>query len=61
MEDKQARLTFLIDPQNKEAFEAICASRDETSSEVLRQLIMEYLSRHGVRLAAANDEGNVDS
>ena len=48
MDQKQARLTILIDPQNKEAFEAICASRDETSSEVVRQLILVYLAGHGV-------------
>ena len=48
MAKKQARLTILIDPQNKEAFEAICVSRDETSSEVVRQLILEYLAGHGV-------------
>ncbi|MDB5945729.1 MAG: hypothetical protein JWQ33_755 [Ramlibacter sp.] len=48
MEERQARLTILIDPQNKEAFEAICSSQEETSSEVVRQLILDYLARHGV-------------
>lgn len=48
MEEKQARLTVLIDPGNKEAFDAMCASRDLTSSEVVRQLILDYLARHGV-------------
>ncbi len=48
MDDKKARLTVLIDPQNKEAFDAICSSNNSSSSEVLRQLIVNYLDRHGV-------------
>ena len=48
MEEKLARLTVLIDPGNKQAFDAMCASRELTSSEVVRQLILEYLARHGV-------------
>jgi hypothetical protein len=54
MEDKQARLTVLIDPQNKEAFDAICASRAETSSEVVRQLIVGFLAQHGISYQAIN-------
>ena len=48
MDDKKARLTVLIDPRNKEAFDAICSSNNSSSSEVLRQLIVGYLERHGV-------------
>lgn len=48
MESKTARLTVLIDPNKKEAFEALCASQDLTSSQVVRQLIREYLQQHGV-------------
>ena len=48
MDEKQARLTVLIDPENKKAFDAICSSREETSSEVVRQLILEFLARNGV-------------
>lgn len=48
MDDKKARLTVLIDPQNKQAFDAICSSNNVTSSEVVRQLIVAYLQRHGV-------------
>jgi hypothetical protein len=48
MELKTARLTLLIDPAKKEAFEALCASQDLTPSQVVRQLIREYLARHGV-------------
>ncbi|MFC0400408.1 ribbon-helix-helix protein, CopG family [Paraburkholderia rhizosphaerae] len=48
METKTARLTVLIDPVKKEAFEKLCASQDLTPSQVVRQLIREYLEQHGV-------------
>jgi hypothetical protein len=49
MELKTARLTLLIDPAKKEAFERLCAAQDLTPSQVVRQLIREYLTQHGVR------------
>ncbi|HEF5870483.1 MULTISPECIES: ribbon-helix-helix protein, CopG family [Burkholderia] len=48
METKTARLTVLIDPAKKEAFEMLCAEQDLTPSQVVRQLIRDYLDRHGV-------------
>ena len=48
MEDKPARLTVLIDAESKKAFEALCAAQDITASQVVRQLIREYLDKHGV-------------
>ena len=48
MEDKPARLTVLIDADKKKAFEDLCAAQDITASQVLRQLIREYLSKHGM-------------
>ena len=48
MELKTARLTLLIDPAKKEAFERLCAQQDLTPSQVVRQLIREYLAQHGV-------------
>ena len=48
MEDKPARLTILIDAEKKRAFDELCASQDITASQVIRQLIREYLARHGV-------------
>ena len=48
MELKTARLTLLIDPAKKAAFERLCASQDRTPSQVVRQLIREYLAQHGV-------------
>lgn len=51
METKTARLTVLIDPVKKAAFEQLCAAQDLTPSQVVRQLIREYLERHGVEYA----------
>jgi len=48
MELKTARLTLLIDPAKKAAFEALCAQQDLTPSQVVRQMIREYLARHDV-------------
>jgi hypothetical protein len=48
MESKTARLTVLIDPDKKEAFETLCARQDQTASQVVRQLIRDYLAKHGV-------------
>ena len=48
MESKTARLTLLIDPNKKQAFEALCAAQDLTPSQVVRQLIRDYLQQHGV-------------
>lgn len=48
MEKKTARLTILIDPDKKKALESLCASQDLTSSQVVRQLIRDYLTKHGV-------------
>ena len=51
MESKTARLTLLIDPAKKEAFERLCARQDLTPSQVVRQLIRDYLALHGVTYA----------
>ena len=50
MEEK-ARLTILIDPVKKRAFEDLCASQDVTASQVVRMLIRKYLEQHGVQYA----------
>ncbi len=47
MELKTARLTLLIDPAKKAAFERLCARQDLTPSQVVRQLIRDYLTQHG--------------
>ncbi|SDI24902.1 ribbon-helix-helix protein, CopG family [Pseudomonas panipatensis] len=51
MENRTARLTVLIDPMKKKAFEELCASQDLTPSQVVRQLIRDYLESHGVSYA----------
>ncbi len=48
MESKTARFTVLMDPEKKKAFEALCARQDLTPSQVVRQLMREYLAKHGV-------------
>ena len=48
MELKTARLTLLIDPAKKEAFESLCARLDRTPSQVVRQLIRDFLVEHDV-------------
>ena len=48
MELKTARLTVLVDPAKKKAFEALCARQDVTPSQVVRRLIRDYLTHHGV-------------
>lgn len=46
MEHRTARFTILIDPRKKEIFEQICAAQDLTPSQVVRQLIREYIIAH---------------
>ena len=46
MENKTDRLTVLIDPRKKALFEQICAGQDLTPSQVVRQLIREYIIEH---------------
>jgi Ribbon-helix-helix protein len=48
MELKTARLTVLIDPAKKRAFEELCARQDVTPSQIVRRLIRDYLTENGV-------------
>lgn len=61
MEQKTARLTVLIDPTKKDAFEQLCAEQDVTPSQVVRQLIREYLDKHGVSYANQPTNGAANS
>ena len=45
MELKTARLTVLIDPAKKHAFEDLCRMQDMTPSQVVRRLIREYMDQ----------------
>ena len=47
MENKTARLTVLVDPARKTAFEKLCHAQDMTPSQVLRRLIREFMDLHG--------------
>lgn len=59
MELKTARLTVLVDPAKKEAFEALCARQDVTPSQVVRRLIRDYLRYHGVTyVPSGGDDGS---
>ena len=60
MEQKTARLTVLRDPTKKEAFERLCNSQDVTPSQVVRQLIREYLDKHGATYANQPQVAQVD-
>ena len=51
MEDKPARFTILIDADKKKAFDELCAAQDVTASQMIRQLIRDYLDKHGVDYA----------
>lgn len=42
-ENRTARLTILIDPKKKAAFEQLCREDDQTPSQVVRQMIREYI------------------
>lgn len=57
MESKTARLTVLIDPVKKKAFEELCAEQDQTPSQVVRQLIRDYLEQHGADYATRSKVG----
>ena len=45
MELKTARLTILIDPAKKQAFEDLCRTQDMTPSQVVRRLIREFMEQ----------------
>lgn len=56
MDQKTARLTVLVDPAKKKAFEALCARQDVTPSQVVRRLIRDHLARHGIGTSPAGEE-----
>jgi len=61
MELKTARLTVLVDPAKKKAFEALCARQDVTPSQVVRRLIRDYLAQHGAGDLAGGVEEDPDA
>ena len=61
MELKTARLTLLIDPAKKAAFERLCAGQDLTPSQVVRQLIRDYLAQHGASYVPSGADADTAS
>lgn len=43
MEKRTARITVLVDPKKKSAFEQLCEREDVTPSQKIRQLMREYI------------------
>lgn len=43
MEKRTARLTLLVDPNKKAAFEALCAEEDVTPSQKIRQFMRDCI------------------
>jgi len=48
VEDRTARLTILIDPDKKKAFEDLCTRLDTTPSQAIRQMIRQFLAEHNM-------------
>lgn len=46
MENRTARLTFLIDPRKKKAFEQLCDLNDVTPSQLIRKFIRDYIEEN---------------
>lgn len=60
IENRTARLTILIDPRKKAVFERLCTEGDTTPSQVVRQLIREYIESKLGRPWHAEDEAVSD-
>jgi len=45
MEKRTARLTLLVDPNKKIAFEKLCALEDVTPSQKIRQFMRDYIEQ----------------
>ena len=48
LENRTARLTVLIDPNKKKAFEELCTRLDTTPSQAMRRMIREFLEKHNM-------------
>ncbi|MBX7146825.1 MAG: CopG family transcriptional regulator [Alphaproteobacteria bacterium] len=54
-EERTARLTILVDPNKKKVFENLCNHLDVTPSQVLRQMIRDFLNKHNVIWKTKNE------
>jgi hypothetical protein len=57
LEERTARLTILIDPRKKAVLERLSAEEDQTSSQVVRKLIRDYIEQRLGRPWTPGDEG----
>ena len=57
-ENRIARLTILIDPDKKTAFEDLCNRLDTTPSQALRQMIRDFLAQHNVIWTTGDNQTN---
>lgn len=60
MELKTARLTVLLDPAKKKALEQLCDRQDVTPSQVVRQLIRDYLKLHEAAWVPSGSPASAD-
>ncbi len=58
LENRTARLTVLIDPNKKKAFEELCTRLDTTPSQAMRQMIREFLAKHNVTWTPGDASGD---
>ena len=56
LENRTARLTILVDPNKKKAFEDLCTRLDTTPSQAVRQMIRDFLARHDVDWTPAGED-----
>jgi Ribbon-helix-helix protein len=56
VELKTARLTVLLDPAKKDAFERLCDQLDLTPSQVIRKFMRDFLVEHGVTWQPSGDD-----
>ena len=61
MELKTARFTVLLDPAKKKALEELCLRQDITPSQVVRQLIRDYLKHHEAQWAPSGAKATEES
>lgn len=60
MELKTARITVLVDPAKKKAFEHLCARQDLSPSQAVRRLLRDYLAHHGVTFVPSGTDPEDD-
>jgi len=60
VEQRTARLTVLVDPRKKIAFERLCAEEDATPSQVIRRLMRRYIEERTGRPWSPDDAPGED-